>query len=191
METMNSREQELTRSSSRWNPYIKISHIGLRVIAIGFATTSIATMLASHQEIYLDDHVVVAKAHYTYSSALWYKMIVDAVIGVYSLVSLIVVHRKIISFDREAKLSFYFYLMLIDAVMMALMLSGSAAATGVGFVALFGVEKPGISWAPICSLARKFCEMATVSVVSSYVAFGCMALLMLISACKLKLHTTQ
>lgn len=76
-------------------------------------------------------------------------------------------------------------------VMMILMISGCAAATGVGFVALKGIEAPGISWLPICHMAGKFCMMATFSIAFSYAAFACFILLTIISAWKLKLLATH
>ncbi|GKB25658.1 CASP-like protein 1F2, partial [Tanacetum coccineum] len=156
-----------------------------------FATTSIITMLTSNQEIYMMDYILVAKAHYSYSSALRYKLIVDVVLAFSSLLSFIAVHKKTKRSDSQPKMSFYLYLLLVDGVMMALAISGCSAATTVGFIALQGVQQPGISWAPICHLARKFCGMVTFSIVSSYVAFACMIVLCFISAFKIKLLATD
>ncbi|GJV33328.1 putative reverse transcriptase domain-containing protein [Tanacetum coccineum] len=152
-------------------------------------------MLTSNQEIYMMDYILVAKAHYSYSSALRYKLIVDVVLAFSSLLSFIAVHKKTKRSDSQPKMSFYLYLLLVDGapqitagqsgcdtqpdvptltcapgahVMMALAISGCSAATTVGFIALQGVQQPGISWAPICHLARKFCGMVTFSIVSSY-----------------------
>ncbi|XP_071691125.1 CASP-like protein 1F2 [Rutidosis leptorrhynchoides] len=185
MTTISREPHHLT--SERWNRFLKGAHVGLRILAHGFASISIVTMLTSNQDIYMMSNIVVAKAHFSYSTALRYKVIVDSLVGVFTLLSSILVYKKTKSAYIEPTHSFYFYLLLVDGVMMALAISGCAAATGVGFVALFGIEKPGISWSPICHMAKKFCVMATLSIAFSYSMFVCMAALTLISAFKLKL----
>ncbi|KAI3796148.1 hypothetical protein L1987_38813 [Smallanthus sonchifolius] len=177
--------------STWWNRLVEVAHVGLRILANGFATTSVVTILASNQEIYMMNHIAIAKAHYSYSSALRYKLIVDAVGSVFSLLSSILVYKKTKSSHTEPQTSFYFNLLIVDMVMMTLTISGCAAATGVGFVALNGIEEPGISWLPICHLAGKFCRMATLSIAFSYAAFACMTALTFLSAWKLKLLATH
>ncbi|KAI3781466.1 hypothetical protein L2E82_11481 [Cichorium intybus] len=192
METMTS-EPNLFRSPW-WNSFFNIAQVGLRVLVIGFATTSIATMLTSNQEIYMPyetTYIAVAKAHYSYSSGLWYKLIVDAVLGVFALLSSILAYKMTKFSHTEPKTTHHFFLLLVDWVMTTLTISGCAAASAVGMVALQGVEKPGISWSPVCPLARKFCFMATVSIASSYAAFTCMTALTFLSACKLMLLATH
>ncbi|KAK9054878.1 hypothetical protein SSX86_025957 [Deinandra increscens subsp. villosa] len=177
--------------STWWNRIYDVAHVGLRILANGFTTVSVVTILTSEQDIYMIDHIPIAKAHYRYSSALRFKLIADAVVSVFSLLSSILVYKKTKCSRADPKPSFHFNLLIADMVMMILVISGCAAATGVGFVALNGIEKPGISWLPICHLAPKFCRMATFSIVFSYAAFGCMILLTFLSAWKLKLLATH
>ncbi|XP_076933642.1 CASP-like protein 1F2 [Bidens hawaiensis] len=178
-------------STTWWNFILEVAHVVLRVLAHGFAATSVVTILTSNQEIYMLDRIPIAKAHYNYSSALRYKLVIDALVSVFSLLSSILVYKKSRSSHTEPRSSFYFNLLIHDVVMMTLVISGCAAATGVGFVALKGIEKPGISWAPICHLARKFCFMGTLSIAFSYAAFASIIILTFISAWKLKLLATH
>nr|KAJ0190500.1 hypothetical protein LSAT_V11C800433080 [Lactuca sativa] len=192
METM-TREPNLFRSQW-WKTFFKIAQVGLRILVTGFATTSIATMLTSNQEIYMpydETYIAVAKAHYSYSSGLWYKLLVDAVLGVFSLLSSILAYKMTKFSHTEPKTTLHFFLLLLDVVMTVLTISGCAAASAVGMVGLRGVEKPGISWTPICPLARRFCGMITLSVASSYASFTCMMALTFLSACKLMLLATH
>ncbi|KAL4572497.1 hypothetical protein LXL04_019276 [Taraxacum kok-saghyz] len=178
-----------------WTNFFKIAQVGLRILVTGFSAISIATMLTSNQEIYMpyeSTYIAVAKAHYSYSSGLWYKLLVDALLGVFSLVSSIPAYKMMKFSDHtEPKTTHHFFLLLVDGVMTVLTISGCSAASAVGLVALRGVEKPGISWTPICPLAGKFCRMVTVSIASSYAAFTCMTALTFLSSCKLMLLATR
>ncbi|KAD3067588.1 hypothetical protein R6Q59_018378 [Mikania micrantha] len=189
METMTS-EPRFTRGT--WYDRIfEVAHVGLRILANGFASTSIVTMLTSTQEIYMLDHLPIARAHFAYSSALRYKLVADAIACVFSLLSSILVYKKTKCSQIEPKTSFYFTLFIGDLVITTLIISGCAAATSVGFVGLNGIEKPGISWLPVCHMAEKFCRMAAFSIAFSYAAFACMIVLTFLSAWKLKLLATR
>lgn len=66
---------------------------------------------------------------------------------------------------------------------MVLMISGCAAATGVGYIGRFGEEK--IGWGAVCDRVVKFCSRMMVSVALSYSAFIAYLALTIISATKL------
>ncbi|MFS7893972.1 putative casparian strip membrane protein [Helianthus anomalus] len=112
--------RELTFSTSTWNHIIDAAHVGLRILANGFAATSVVTMLTSNQEIYMMDNIAIAKAHYSYSSALRYKLIADALGCFFSLLSSVLVYRKTKCSHTEPKTSFYFNLLIADVVCLKL-----------------------------------------------------------------------
>ena len=72
---------------------------------------------------------------------------------------------------------------------MVLMISGCAAATGVGYIGRFGEEK--IGWGTVCDRVGKFCSRMMVSVALSYSAFIAYLALTIISASKLRSQATQ
>ncbi|KAI3666828.1 hypothetical protein L6452_41866 [Arctium lappa] len=167
-----------------------ISQILLRFLATIFAMTSIIMLLVSNEEIYIGSeafgYLFVGKAQYSYSSALRYMLVVDVGICVFSVLSTIVVLKAMKCSKNDPGHDFYFYLLIFDEVMMIMAISGCASATAIGMVALKGLNKPGISWAPVCPYAHRFCSKITLSVASSYAAFACLATLTIIGACKLK-----
>lgn len=74
-------------------------------------------------------------------------------------------------------------------VMMVLMISGCAAATGIGYIGRFGEEK--IGWGAVCGRVGEFCNRMLVSVAFSYSAFLSYLALTIISASKLMSQATE
>ncbi|KAJ9543080.1 hypothetical protein OSB04_022787 [Centaurea solstitialis] len=167
-----------------------ISQILLRLLATIFAMASIFILRFSNEDIYLGSeafgYLLVGKARYSYSSALRYMLVVDAGVCVFSILSTILVLKAVKFSKNGPDHDFYFYLLIFDEVMMILAISGCASATAIGMVALKGLNKPGISWAPVCPFAHKFCSKITLSIITSYASFACLITLTLIVACKLK-----
>ncbi|KAM7509307.1 hypothetical protein LguiA_019760 [Lonicera macranthoides] len=76
------------------------------------------------------------------------------------------------------------FLVGANAAMTALMISGCAAATAIGYVGRYGQNKSG--WLPICARTPNFCLRMTLALAFSYLSFFSLLALTLVSAYKLK-----
>ncbi|EOY02898.1 hypothetical protein QUC31_017941 [Theobroma cacao] len=141
-----------------------MAQIMLRVFAAAFTVAAICVMVTSSQSIILLGFSI--RAQYSYSSAMRFLLVTDAVVCAFSALSLILVCRL----SRSGSyLKSCFYLLMHDMVIMVLAVSGCAAATAVGYVSRYGEEKMG--WMAICDRVGKFCNQMMIALVFSYLAF--------------------
>ncbi|CAK9172004.1 unnamed protein product [Ilex paraguariensis] len=156
-----------------------MAQLTLRVLAIGFTLSAIATMVTSAQSISIFG--IDMQARYTYSSAFRFKVGADAVVCACSFMSLILVSALN---HPKSNTGNYFYALLHDMVTMVLAISGCAAATAVGYVGRFGQSQTG--WMAICDHMGKFCGKVMLSLLFSYLAFFSLFTLTIMAAYKLK-----
>ncbi|XWS32592.1 hypothetical protein CRYUN_Cryun22dG0003200 [Craigia yunnanensis] len=140
-----------------------MAQIMLRVLAAVFTLTAVCVMATSSQSIILLGFTI--KAHYSYSSAMRFLLVSDAIVCAFSVISVIFVYRS----SRTGSNLKNCYLFLHDMVIMVLAISGCAAATAVGYISRYGEEKMG--WMAICNHVGKFCNQMMISMVLSYLAF--------------------
>ncbi|TYH11593.1 hypothetical protein ES288_A07G270500v1 [Gossypium darwinii] len=133
----------------------------LRVFAAVFTLAAICVMATSSQTTVLFGFTI--RAHYSYSSAMRFLFVTDAIVCASSLLSLIFVYHLSHS---GSNLKTCFYLFLHDMVSRLLVYS---AGTAVGYISRYGEEKMG--WMAICNRVKSFCNHMTISMVLSYVAF--------------------
>lgn len=136
----------------------------LRVFAAVFTLAAICVMATSSQTTVLFGFTI--RAHYSYSSAMRFLFVTDAIVCASSLLSLIFVYHLSRS---GSNLKTCFYLFLHDMVITVLAISGCAAGTAVGYISRYGEEKMG--WMAVCNRVKSFCNHMTISMVLSYVAF--------------------
>lgn len=174
----------LSNSSNR---KFLIAQATLRVLIIAFIVVAISVMVTSVQSIVLFGFTF--KARYSYSSAFKFLVGAEAVVCVFSALSLIFVYILMNRSKPESHLTSYFLLFLHDLVMMILMTSGCAAATAVGYIGRYGEEQSG--WGAVCDRVGKFCNRTLVSLVFSYLAFFAYLALTIVSASKLMPRATE
>ncbi|KAE8707164.1 Endosomal targeting BRO1-like domain-containing protein [Hibiscus syriacus] len=149
----------------------------VRVFAAVSTLAAICVMATSSQTIVLFGFTI--KAHYSYSSAMRFLFVTNAIVSVSSVLSPIFLYRLRSSGSSPKS---FFYLFLHDMVIMLLAISGCAASTAVGYVSRYGEEKMG--WMAICNRVSKFCNHMTTAMVLSYLAFFSYFALAVMSSCK-------
>ncbi|KAF8013082.1 hypothetical protein BT93_I1069 [Corymbia citriodora subsp. variegata] len=161
-----------------------IAQASLRVLALVSALVALAVLVTSDETIVLFG--IKFRAYYSYASAFRFLLGADAVVGGFSLLSLILL--RLISRSGSNPRN-YFFLFLHDLAMTVLMISACAAGTAIGYVGRHGEEKMG--WIGLCNRVTKFCNQVMVSVVFSYLAFFCYLALTITSANKLSSHPVE
>ncbi|KAI4375224.1 hypothetical protein MLD38_013120 [Melastoma candidum] len=151
-----------------------------RILALVSSFIALAILVTSKQTVFVFG--IRFDAYYSYASSYRFLMVVDAVVGSFSAVSL----GALSLIGRSPSPRRCFSLFVHDVVMMLLMLSGCSAATAIGYVGKYGEQKMG--WLPLCDRINKFCIRVTVSIAFSYIAFLCFLALILLSASKLVSH---
>ncbi|KAE8710076.1 Endosomal targeting BRO1-like domain-containing protein [Hibiscus syriacus] len=150
----------------------------VRVFAAVSALTAICLMATSSQTVVLFGFTI--KAHYSYSSAMRFLFVTDAIVlSASSVLSPIFVYHLRRSGSSPKS---FFYLFLHDMVIMVLAISGCAASTAVGYISRYGEQKMG--WMAICNRVNKFCNHMTIAIVLSYLAFFSYFALAVMSSCK-------
>ncbi|KAK9120177.1 hypothetical protein Scep_018270 [Stephania cephalantha] len=133
------------------NPLLKtqtrllVGHAALRALGIAAALIAIGLMSTGKQAVELLGFQLVAK--YSYSPILRYFVIVSTIACGLSALSL----------------GCFLY-----SVVVGLALTGSSAATAMGYVGRYGDSHAG--WMPICGTFGRFCDRMTVSVAFSFFA---------------------
>ncbi|XP_022739565.1 CASP-like protein 1F2 isoform X1 [Durio zibethinus] len=161
-----------------------MAQVMLRIFAAVLTLTAICVMATSSQSIILLGFTF--KAHYSYSSAMRFLLVTDAIVCAFSILSMIFVYHLSRS---GSNLKNFFYLFLHDMVITVLAMSGCAAATAVGYVSRYGEEKMG--WMAICNRVGKFCNQMRIAMVLSYLAFFSYFALALMSSNKVMYQASK
>ncbi|KAF3435297.1 hypothetical protein FNV43_RR22384 [Rhamnella rubrinervis] len=162
-----------------------LAQVCLKISAIVFTLAAICVTVTSGQSVLLFG--IQFEARYSYSSALKFLVGVDAVLCSSSALSLIFVCILRRSSGSQL-IKNYFFVFLHDMVMMALMVSGCAAATAIGYVGRHGEEQ--MTWHSLCGYVGKFCNKIMVAVALSYLTLFAYLALTLISAHGLVFRST-
>ncbi|KAI4348361.1 hypothetical protein L6164_009093 [Bauhinia variegata] len=137
----------------------------LRTSAILLTAASIAVTVTNSQTVIIFS--IQFEAHYYYSSAFKFLVAADAIVCVFSVLTLFIVHLLLRHRGSQLR-GYYFYIFLHDTAMTVLLTSGCAATTAIGYVGQYGEEHMG--WAAMCDRVRKFCGRSLVSLLLSYLA---------------------
>ncbi|KAL3722930.1 hypothetical protein ACJRO7_035168 [Eucalyptus globulus] len=180
----NSFPEKFPAVSSQARRRFLIAQASLRASALVSALVALAVLVTSDETIVLFG--IKFRAYYSYASAFRFLLGADAVVGGFSLLSLILL--RFISRSGSNPRN-YFFLFLHDLAMMVLMISACAAGTAIGNVGRYGEEKMG--WVALCNRVTKFCNQVMVSVVFSYLAFFCYLALTITSANNLSSHPLE
>ncbi|CAH9109094.1 unnamed protein product [Cuscuta europaea] len=103
-------------------------------------------------------------ARYSYSPIFKFFLIANIAVCGLSFLSVFLVFIL----DKMTDARNYFYMFLHDLIVMALLLSGCASATGIGYIGKYGESHSG--WMAICDNVTHFCHKMTLSLALSYVA---------------------
>ncbi|KAK9117651.1 hypothetical protein Sjap_016598 [Stephania japonica] len=141
-----------------------VGHAALRTLGIAAALIAIGLMTTGKQAVELLGFQLVAK--YSYSPILRYFVIISTIACGLSALSLGCFLYSVRSINPGRKN--YFTIFVIDLVVVGLALTGSSAATAMGYVGRYGDSHAG--WMPICGTFGRFCDRMTVSVAFSFFA---------------------
>ncbi|XP_077229729.1 CASP-like protein 1F1 [Tasmannia lanceolata] len=154
-----------------------LSQVGLRILAFGVTLAATLLMATNKQTISLFGFEVVAK--FSYSPTFRFFVGGNAVACAYSLFSLPFVF--ILSSQGSGPGS-YFYMFLLDLVIMGLVMASAASTTAIAYVGRNGNSH--IGWTAICDHFGKFCDKSGGALLCCYVAFTLFFLLTVLSASK-------
>ncbi|KAL8137189.1 hypothetical protein V2J09_003190 [Rumex salicifolius] len=155
----------------------------LRLLATILSIVAISLMVTSGQSTYL--FAIEYKARYTYSSAYRFAVGVDVIVCVCSMLSMaatLAFSKLNLGSHAQKCNNFHLFIFLHDLASMALAISGCAASTAIGYVALNGQDQTG--WAEICSRVHVFCNKMIASIALAYAAFLCFFALTILSFLK-------
>ncbi|KAL6143057.1 hypothetical protein ACLB2K_053755 [Fragaria x ananassa] len=155
-----------------------MAQAGIRILVVAFTLIAISVTVTNRQSVVIFG--MNFQAHYTYSSALKFLVAADAVLCSFSAVSLVFIYSLSRSGSTNSPLKKYFFLFLLDTVMMVLIIAGCAAATAIGYVGKYGEEH--MTWQATCGYVSKFCNRMSISLAFSYLAFVASLLLNFMSA---------
>nr|DAD34140.1 TPA_asm: hypothetical protein HUJ06_004780 [Nelumbo nucifera] len=149
----------------------------LRISATAIAVAATCLMATSKQST--DFFGIPIRAEYSYSPAFVFFLYANGIASVISLVSLFLVF---VGHNKGSKTRNYFFLFLLDLIVMALVMGAAAAATAIGYVGVYGNAHTG--WMPICDHVGKFCHRVTASFICSYLVLFVYLILIVLSAYK-------
>ncbi|PRQ54328.1 putative casparian strip membrane protein [Rosa chinensis] len=164
-------------SSQRRKTSFLMAQAGLRILVVAFTLVAISVTVANRQSVVIFG--LNFQARYSYSSALTFLVASDAVLCSFSALSLVFIYILSRS-GTTSPLKKYFFLFLLDTVMMVLIIAGCAAATAIGYLGKYGEEQ--MTWHATCGYVSKFCNRMSISLAFSYLAFFACLLLNLMSA---------
>lgn len=162
-----------------------ITQLTLRGLAVAFTLAAIITTVTAKQTVNVG--ILTFKVRYHYSSAIRFQVGANAVVCVFSFLSMLLLPTWIT--HPKSDPGNYFYLLLHDMVMTMLVISGCAAGSTVGYLAKKGQQQG--SWIALCKYLDKFCDQIQVALALSYLAFLCMFALAFMAASKLKSQVTH
>uniref|UniRef100_A0A7N0V7L6 CASP-like protein n=1 Tax=Kalanchoe fedtschenkoi TaxID=63787 RepID=A0A7N0V7L6_KALFE len=177
--SINRDNKTLSMANSGSDKRLFFWQIVLRVLAIVFGASAIGVIVTSDQTVLI--YGIEFDAKYTYSAAFKFLVGADAVICACAILSLITV----ISWGPpRSDHKYHFAIFFHDLVMMVLEISGCAAASAIGWIALYGQNDVG--WVTVCDHAAKFCIQVLISLIFSFLAFFVFLILTVMSTYKLK-----
>ncbi|XP_031111011.1 CASP-like protein 1F1 [Ipomoea triloba] len=147
----------------------------LRLAVTALTLAAAWTVLTSKQTVSVFG--IQMDARYSYSPAFKFLAVANIIGFGFSLLSVLVVFILDKMADNPKH---YFYMFLHDLIVMALLLSGCASATAIGYVGKFGESQSG--WMPVCDNVSKFCHKITVGLTLSYIAVIFYLILTVLSA---------
>ncbi|XP_062095063.1 CASP-like protein 1C2 [Humulus lupulus] len=127
--------------------YSKILSLVLRFVAMAASVAAVVVIVTSHDTAHVLNLTFTAK--YSNTPAFKYFMIVEAIAGIYSLITLFL----------SGKNWFRRFVIILDVVMTVLLSSSISAALAIGDVGKKGNDHAG--WLPICGQVPKFCDHVT------------------------------
>ncbi|RAL39064.1 unnamed protein product [Cuscuta campestris] len=139
------------------------AQVVLRLAATAVTLAATWAVLTSNQTATV--YGIQFEARYSYTPILKFFLIANIVGCGFSFLSVFVAFVL----DKMAdNTSNYFSIFVLDLIVMALLLSGCAAASAIGYVGKYGESHSG--WMAICDNVTKFCHKLTLSLVLSYLA---------------------
>ncbi|XP_030481285.2 CASP-like protein 1C2 [Cannabis sativa] len=127
--------------------YSKILSLVMRFVAMAASVAAVVVIVTTHDTAHVLNLTFTAK--YNNTPAFVYFMIVEAIAGLYSLITLIL----------STKNWFGRIVIILDVVMTVLLASSISAALAIGDVGKKGNDDAG--WLPICGQVPKFCDHVT------------------------------
>ncbi|KAF3438513.1 hypothetical protein FNV43_RR21275 [Rhamnella rubrinervis] len=170
-------------SKFQTNPPLKIqkvflgAQICLRILVTASTLAATWIIITSKQSTQIIG--MTFDVRYSYSTAFKFFALANAIVCVFSVLSLILVLLLRHQCSNPAN---YFFLFLHDLFMVSLVLAGCAAATAIGYVGRYGNSHSG--WSPICDHFGNFCKRVTNSVIFSYLAVLFLLMLTIMSVSK-------
>ncbi|XP_057517106.1 CASP-like protein 1F1 [Amaranthus tricolor] len=171
-------KQEENFQIKKGKSWVDSLSIGLRVSSFVASITAACIGFTSSQSSIVFG--IQMEAKYSFSSAFKFFAYATAIASVSSALSLgftfFLRRRSTVS----SKANHHWFFFMHDLVMMLLVLSGSVAATSIGYVGKYGNDHAG--WMPICDHFHIFCRKVAAAVVLGYFSFLSSFLLTIISA---------
>eukprot|EP01018_Ginkgo_biloba_P017216 Gb_12162 [translate_table: standard] len=165
-----------SRSISRSHGSVGIFELLLRLLAVGATLAAAIVMGTNTQTISL--LTLQLRAKYSYSAALKFFVVANAIACAYSFLSLPITALKVLK--KHSPIGTKFVLFLFDLVMVALVMAGASAATAIAYVGHKGNSHT--RWAPICDTFDRFCDHVGGALVSSFIAVVIFMILTILSA---------
>ncbi|PON36062.1 Casparian strip membrane protein [Trema orientale] len=147
--------------------YSKIFTFLLRLLALAGTVAAVVVMVTSHDSAKVLNLTFTAK--YSNTPAFKYFVIVEAIAGAYSLITLFLSSKNL--FRR--------LVIILDMVVTVLLSSCISAALAIADVGKKGNNHAG--WLPVCGQVPKFCDHVTGSLAAGFVAAVLYFLLLLYS----------
>ncbi|XP_077251676.1 CASP-like protein 1F1 [Tasmannia lanceolata] len=152
-----------------------LTQIGLRTLAFGATLAATLVMATAKQAINLFGFHVDAK--FSYTPAFSFFVGGNAIACAYSLLSLPFIF---ILNSQGSDPGSYFFVFLLDLIMVVLVMASASSATAIGYVGRYGNSHTG--WMAICDQFGMFCDKVMGALVCSFGAIILFFLLTILSA---------
>ncbi|GLJ46950.1 hypothetical protein SUGI_0990800 [Cryptomeria japonica] len=168
-------------SSSLSSPRVmSFTEVPIRVLALG--ATLAAAIVMGRDDQTINIFSVEFKAKYSYSGALVFFVVANAIGCGYVFLSLpFALHRP------KSHVAIKFLVFFLDLVMVALVMGGAAAAAAIGYVGRKGNSHT--QWSPICNPFHRFCDHIGGALLSSFISVILFMFLTIISTISLYKHS--
>ncbi|ERN06227.1 CASP-like protein 1F1 [Amborella trichopoda] len=161
---MEENQVRLQQGPNKPNKLFLISQIFLRLIALGASLSATIVMATSKQSIIIYNMPITAK--YSYSPAFSFFVIANGLAAGYAALSIPFVF---ILNNPSVDPRNHFFMFMFDLIMVCVVISGSSAATAVGYIGRYGNDHSG--WGAICDHFTTFCNQVNLALIFSYTAF--------------------